>query len=80
MTDALATAIVASLPGTLIALATLISSLHNNGKLSVVEKSVNGLNEKRNEATQKSAHAEGVQAEKTRAEDAAAHDLPTQTK
>ncbi len=68
MTDAVAIALTIAIPNTLIALATLINSIRNGARLKTVEKSVNGLGEKRNIATQKSAFAEGVKDEKERHE------------
>ncbi len=43
MTDAIQIALIASVPGTLAGLASLVASLRNHGKLVGLEKSTNGL-------------------------------------
>ena len=59
MTDAVQTALIVSIPPTLLALATLISSLKNSSKLTEVHQATNGISEKLNAASRALGRSEG---------------------
>ncbi len=60
MTDAIQIALIASVPGTLAGLASLVASLRNHTKLIGLEKATNGMTSALVQSTAKASHAEGM--------------------
>lgn len=66
MSEAVLIAVVASLPSTLLALATLIVSVRNSQKVEQVQHATNSLMDRLIVLTRTEAHAAGVKEEKER--------------
>lgn len=71
MSDAQLTVIIAIIPATILALASLIASLRNTSKITEVHASINGQLAKWMEETKVSSFAKGEKAEKDRADTSA---------
>ena len=71
MTEAVQIALIASIPGTMAGLASLVASLRNHTKLVALGEATNGLTSALVKSTAKASHAEGMsdQRDKDRAEE-----------